>query len=181
MRPATLLLISAILFAYYAELMLGGDAFCQAHGLVSAHPSVSSALSSMFLHDPEGYVHVGGNALFLLVFGTLVERSIGSLRFMVLYFAAGLGGAVCHVMVDPSATTPMVGCSGCVFGVMAACAMIYPKTAVFVGVFALCNLIGLFAPELVGLHDVSVGAHVGGFVVGAAMMRVAFLRKMEEA
>ena len=180
MKPATLLLSLAIVLAYLVELAAGGDAVCQAHGLVAARPTVQDALGSLFLHDPSSWVHVGGNAVFLLVFGTLVERSIGSVRLLVLYFAAGLGGAACHVLVDPSATMPLVGASGAIFGVLAAAAMLRPATLVFVVVFFGFNIVGLFAPELVGMHGVSVGAHVGGFVTGFVMVRTAFVGKIQE-
>lgn len=180
MKPVTILIVAATLLAYVLELAVGGQELCQAHGFVPAHASVASALTSLLLHDPASWVHVGGNAGFLLVFGTLVERRIGSLRFLVLYLAAGLGGALLYAVVNADSATPLVGCSGAVFGVLAACAMLRPGTVVFVGVYVLCNIIGLAFPDAVGMHGVAVSAHIGGFVVGYAMTRVVFARKLAE-
>ncbi len=127
----TVALLVAILGVYLLELANGGPVLCEAHGFVPAHPTVISALTSLFLHDPTSWFHVGGNLLFLAVFGTMAERELGSHRFLLLFVASGLAGAFMHMVVDPSATTPMVGASGAIFGIMAACAMLRPRALVF--------------------------------------------------
>ena len=103
---------------------------------------------------------------------------IGSLRFVVLFFAAGLGAAAMHVLVDPSSTTPLVGASGAIFGVLAAAAMIYGRaTLVFVAVYFATNLIALFFPNpLLAPPATALGAHVGGFAIGFVMLRLVFAR-----
>jgi membrane associated rhomboid family serine protease len=68
-----------------------------------------------------------------------------------------------HAVVNPSATIPMVGASGAIYGVLAAAAMIRPRVIWFVGVFFLSNIWCAFA----GSHDgTSFGAHIGGFTAG---------------
>jgi len=180
MKLVTLALVVVTMWAYGLELFNGGDAVCAANGFVAARPSVGTALSSMFLHDPSGLAHLGLNMVTLMIFGTLVERAIGSIRFAVLYFAAGFMGAIFHLVVDPSATVPMVGASGAIFGVMAAAAMIRTWALAFTVIYFAFNLVGLFAPDLVGMHGIAIGVHVGGFIAGFLLMRVSFVKKVEE-
>jgi membrane associated rhomboid family serine protease len=168
---ATVALVLANLLAYCLELTSGGVEFCASHGLVPARFMRSGDLgplfSSMFLHDPAGLSHIAGNMAFLAFFGTLVERSIGSLRFLAVYLAAGVAGALMHVLVNPAATDPLVGASGAIFGVMAVAAVVRPRLVGFVASYAAYNL----AELLLGSGgSVSVGCHVGGFVVGVGFV-----------
>ena len=174
MKPVTLLLALANVLVYLAAPSV------DQYGFVPTHASLGTAFSSMFVHDPTGLAHIGGNLAFLLVFGTLVERELGSVRFLMLYLGAGLGGAVCHALVNPSSTDAMVGASGAIFGILAASAMLRSWAVAFVCVYFGMNLVALFAPELVGMKDVAVGAHVGGFAVGFAMTRIVFSGKLQE-
>ena len=168
MKPATLLLALANVLVYMTVPLCGFD---------PAHPSVQTAALSMFVHA--GLGHLLGNLAFLLVFGTIVERDLGTLRFVLIYVAAGFGGTLLHAFVEPSST--LVGASGCLFGVMAAAAMLRPRLLVFVLVFAVFNILALALPETIfGMPGVSVGAHVGGFFVGFLMTRTMFAGKVEE-
>lgn len=161
--PVTVLLAALVIAAYALELSFGGVAACDAYGLVPAHWSVGTALSSMFLHDPSSLFHVGGNLVFLVVFGIIVERALGSLGFAVLYVAAGLGGAVMHFAVNPSATDPLVGCSGALFGLMAVASVLRPRLLGFVIAYMGLNI---WYAVVGGAGNVSFGCHIGGFVVG---------------
>lgn len=172
MKPVTLLLALANAVVYLAAPSVG------TYGFVPSHPSVQTALTSMFLHAD--LAHILGNMAFLLVFGTLVERDLGSIRFTLLYVAAGLGGALCHAVVASGSTDTMVGASGAIFGVLAAAAMLRSWAVAFVCVYVAFNIVGLFAPEIVGMSGVAIGAHVGGFAIGFAMTRVVFAGKLEE-
>lgn len=159
---ATPLLMAAILAAFGLEYTQDGMAVCERWGFVPAHPSLGTAATSLFLHDPGNLAHVGGNLAFLAVFGVIVERALGSLRFLGLYGAAGLGGVALHFLVDPSSTTPLVGCSGGLFGLLALAAILRPGLLGFVGTCIGVNL----AYAVLGVEGVSFGAHLGGFVVG---------------
>ena len=172
MRPQTPLitvaLILANILAFWAQLVGGGIALCYRFGLIPAQFLASGDLtpifSSLFLHDPGTLLHLGCNMAFLAVFGAIVEREIGSLRFLAFYLAAGVAGALLHVAVDPSATVPLVGASGAVFGVMAVAGVLRPRLLGFVVAFGAVEIWRAFAG---GVGDASFGCHIGGLVAGA--------------
>lgn len=168
----TILLVLAILAVYGLELAGDGMAICYRLGFVAARPTLASALSALFLHDPGNAWHVGGNVVALGLFGALVERELGSLRFLALYLLGGLAGAALHLVVDPSSTVPLVGCSGAIFGLLAMAAVLRPPLLGFVVAFAAINVV----EALTGTGGaVAVGAHLGGLSAGvifAAVMRL---------
>jgi len=174
--PFTALLALALIAAYGLELALGGMPICEAYGLVPARPSLESALSAMFLHDPEGVFHVGGNVVFLVVFGGIVERALGSFRFLGLYLAAGLAGAAFHCLVAPSSTDPLVGASGALFGLLAVAAVIRPRLAGFAVAFVGLNIWYAF---MGGAGDVSFGCHIGGFFAGFVVVAYMWATRSE--
>lgn len=132
-------------------------------GLVPAHPTASSLLSSMFLHADS--MHLAGNMAFLLVAGSIVEPELGHLRFLGLYLAAGVVGALVHVLVDPSSTDPLMGASGAVCGLLAVMTVLRPRTLGFVVALVALNVWYAFSGTG---GNVSFGGHIGGFAVGAA-------------
>ena len=166
----TLLLIAACFFSYALELGGDGSALCAAYGLIPAHPTAGSAVTSLFLHDPASWMHIGGNMAFLFVLGRIVERERGSLYLGFVYFAAGLGGALTHVLVNPAATDPMVGASAAIFGLAPIAMMLRPRLIGFIGSMVAFNIAELFMGSG---GSVAVGAHVGGFVVGSLFVLVA--------
>jgi rhomboid family protein len=189
MRPRvplfTLLLVAANLLAYCLELEAGGQAACEAYGLIPAQFVRTGALtpmfSSLFLHDPAGLAHLAGNMVFLTLFGTLVERGLGRLGFLSLYLTAGAAGGLCHVLVDPTSTSPLVGASGAIFGVLAVAAVLQPRLLGFVVAFVGLNVWHAF---MGGAGDVSFGCHIGGFCVGvlvAMVLRAAGNEALEAA
>ena len=143
-------------------------------------------LTTMFLHG--GLLHIMGNMWFLWIFGDNVEDRMGPFRFLLFYLFCGLVASVVHVVVNPTSTTPTIGASGAVAGVMGAYLMMYPHARVitlvpvlfyplffdlpapfYLGYWAVLNLFsGLFAfstPLAVG--GIAFWAHVGGFAAGA--------------
>ncbi len=150
-------------------------------------------LTSMFLHG--SWAHIIGNALFLHVFGNNVEDSMGRLRYLVFYLVCGLAAAAAQVAIDPAAAAPMVGASGAISGVMGAYVVLYPRVRVnmlFI-FFVFFRVLPLPAwmvllywfgiqvltalPQLAGMQDtlssgVAVMAHVGGFIAGAALVKL---------
>lgn len=169
----TLVLVAANLLAFSAELAGGGYSVCAAYGLVPARfmasGEVAPIFSSLFLHDPSRLFHLGGNMAFLAIFGALVERGVGHIRFAALYVAAGVLGALLHVVVDPSATTPLVGASGAIFGVLAVAGVLQPRLLGFVLGFGALNIWHAFAGDA---GDVSFGCHLGGLMAGALFAAV---------
>jgi membrane associated rhomboid family serine protease len=147
-------------------------------------------LTSMFLHG--GWGHLISNSLFFWVFGNNVEDSMGRARFVVFYLLCGLAAAGAHVLVDPASAIPTVGASGAISGVMGAYLLLYPKAKVrmffppffLFRVSAWLVLLWWFGSQLLsGLPDlmqvrpeasggVAVWAHVGGFIAGAALVKL---------
>ena len=89
-----------------------------------------TVFSSMFLHDPTGWAHIGGNMLFLWIFGDNVEDALGSLRYALFYLVSGIAAAMVQVVIDPGSHIPMVGASGAIAGVLAAYARLYPRSPI---------------------------------------------------
>lgn len=86
-------------------------------------------LTSMFLHD--GWIHIGGNMLFLWVFGNNVEDVMGHLPFLCFYLACGVFGTFAHIAVYPNSLNPLLGASGAIAGVLGAYLVLYPRAWVF--------------------------------------------------
>ncbi len=87
-----------------------------------------SALSSMFLHG--GLLHLLGNMLFLFIFGNNVEDRFGRFRFALFYLLCGYTATYAFAFTDPNSTTPLVGASGAVAGVLGAYLWLYPRARI---------------------------------------------------
>jgi membrane associated rhomboid family serine protease len=140
-------------------------------------------LFSMFLHG--GLLHLGGNMLFLWIFGNNIEDRMGSAGYLVFYLLSGLAAAIAHVLVQPFSTVPVVGASGAVAGVMGAYLVLFPNVPIrtLLVLFFVVLFRDIAAKWLLGLwfllqfwtspgSGVAWVAHVGGFAFGAI---VAFL------
>jgi membrane associated rhomboid family serine protease len=165
----TVALILANLLVYSLELAPGGQGLCQAFGLIPSHFVPGALLSSLFLHDPSSLLHLGGNMAFLAVFGTIVERELSGFRFLALYLAAGVLGGLTHVLVDPNSAAPLVGASGCLFGLIAVAGVLRPRLLGFAVAFVGLNIWHAFTG---GSDGVSFGCHLGGFVAGFLFVSV---------
>lgn len=152
----------------------------------------ATVITAAFLHG--GWLHLGGNMLFLWVFGDNVEDALGHVGYAIFYIVAAAGAAATEVAFDTDSVVPVVGASGAIAGVLAGYLVLYPTARVgivipilfFLGAVPLPAfvLIGLwFAMQLmtgvatIGDTSVSAGiavwAHVGGFVTGLIIMLVA--------
>lgn len=183
--PVTVLLILANLAAYWLELASGGQAACDVYGLVPAHfvhgGALSPLVSSMFLHDPSSLLHLGGNMVFLAVFGAIVEGSLGGLPFLAVYLLAGVAGGLSHVMVNPSFAHPLVGASGAIFGVLAVAGALRPRLLGFVVTLA---GVEIWHALTGAAGNVSFACHIGGFVAGfvvVVLLRMTGNEAMETA
>jgi membrane associated rhomboid family serine protease len=134
-----------------------------------------------FLHDVGNLFHILMNMFILWMFGGDVESMLGRRRFLWLYFLAALAGGLCMI---PWYTTPILGASAAVFGVMAMYARLFPQRRVFIWgilpVRARTLVIGLAVLDLLAAaqgSDTGVAnlAHVGGFVVGWFFLPLAYL------
>ncbi len=155
------------------------------------HELVETVFSSMFMHG--GIVHIGGNMLFLWIFGNNVEDALGRVRFLVWYLLAGIAATAAQTFVTldfgtaTDASIPNVGASGAIAGVLGAYFLLLPRasvlTAIFLGFFfifreipailflgiwialqGLDGTLSLTTPAAGG--GVAFFAHIGGFVFG---------------
>ena len=154
------------------------------------HPSgleePATIITSAFVHG--GFLHLGGNMLYLWVFGDNVEDALGHLLYALFYVAAAVGAVALQVAIDTNSVVPMVGASGAISGVMGGYFVLYPTARVNVlfGFFLLpvpaVFLIGFwFGLQLLSgvatfgtaqgaSEGVAVWAHVGGFITGLAIV-----------
>jgi membrane associated rhomboid family serine protease len=146
----------------------------------------------MFTHA--GLLHLGGNMLFLWIFGNNVEDSMGPVRYVAFYVLGGLAALGLQVLVSPDSTTPTLGASGAIAGVLGGYILIYPRarvlTLVFLFVFftfielpAFFFLFIWFGEQAVfgaidltnptgGGGGVAYFAHVGGFAFGLLAIKL---------
>ena len=142
----------------------------------------------MFMHA--SILHIGGNMLFLWIFGNNVEDSMGRVKFLVFYLLGGLAALALQVAVGPNSTAPTLGASGAIAAVLGGYILLYPRARVLTLVFIILFFTVIELPALVmlgiwfaeqavfgaaGLTNptgrgggVAYFAHVGGFVVRAA-------------
>jgi membrane associated rhomboid family serine protease len=132
-----------------------------------------SVLSSMFLHG--SLTHLGGNMLFLWIFGNNIEDHLGRLRFIIFYVLAGIVATAAHVAIQPDSTVPLIGASGAIAGVMGAYLVWFPDVPILTWVFLFIGqirarwlLLFWFVSQFwVNPNGgVAWGAHVGGFAFG---------------
>ena len=145
-------------------------------------------LTSMFMHA--SWLHLGGNMLFLWIFGDNVEDAMGHARYLLFYVLSGLTAGLLQVLVDPAGTVPLVGASGAIAGVLAAYVVLFPRSMVrtivvlvpplFVwpllpawlligGWFVLQFWSGLSTLGALSVGGVAYWAHVGGFLLGLVL------------
>ncbi len=97
----------------------GGDAI----------PVLSTLVTSQFLHG--GWLHLGGNMLFLWIFGNNVEDEFGPFRFLAFYLLCGIIAGLTHFLTEPSSPIPTIGASGAISGVLGAYALLFPGARIY--------------------------------------------------
>lgn len=153
-------------------------------GDVGPHPFVPvpfTLFTAMFVHG--GLFHLAGNMLFLWIFGDNVEDVFGHVLFTVFYLVSGIVASLTHILITPSAMTPMIGASGAIAGVLGAYFMLFPRAQVKALIFLFFFVTTARIPAVVFLgfwfffQVLSAGngggsiawfAHIGGFVAGMA-------------
>src|SRR5688572_25659943 len=124
----TLIVLNAIAFLYQLSLGEQVNDLILYFGLIPAAFSWVAVFSSMFLHG--GFLHAGGNMLYLWIFGDNVEDRMGHGRFLVFYLLCGIAAALAQTVVNPDSVVPMVGASGAIAGVMGAYFVLYPHSRI---------------------------------------------------
>jgi membrane associated rhomboid family serine protease len=174
------------------------ESFIQAWGVVPREYAASSDLAptiplpywttlvtSMFLHG--GWMHLGGNMLYLWIFGDNIERLVGHLRFLIFYLLCGLAAGLAHIVFSLSSGVPTIGASGAISGVLGGYLLLFPHNRVRVltrgGVAAVPAIVVLGFWILIQLISgvgsiadtsetggVAYMAHIGGFVAGLLLV-----------
>ncbi len=167
-----------------AEEATSYDVFVFAHGYRPAAASLTDLFVSMFLHG--GFLHLAGNMLFLWIYGDNVERRLGSVRYLLWYLTTGAAATLFHAAFDSGSDIPLVGASGAISGILGFYFAWFPRNQVrllFLLPPFLMNVFEVPARIVLGLYlvadnllpflladggGVAHGAHIGGFLAGAA-------------
>ncbi len=138
-----------------------------------------AAVASMFFHG--GLMHIGGNMLYLWIFGNNIEDHLGHVRYLLFYLVGGIVATATHVALQPDSTIPVVGASGAVAAVMGAYLVWFPRAPVRTVLFLGFPIVATVqAKWLLGFwfvlqfftspnSGVAWAAHVGGFAFGAVV------------
>ena len=144
-------------------------------------------LTSTFMHG--GWTHIGGNMLFLFIFGDNVEKALGHLRYLGFYLGCGLVASVAQVYSGPDSILPSLGASGAIAGVLAAYLVYFPRNRVrvllgffvttvpaiaMIGLWAIIQFVNGFGATGVNAQSGGVAymAHIGGFIAGLILALV---------
>jgi membrane associated rhomboid family serine protease len=155
-------------------------------------PTWTTVFTAMFMHG--GLLHLGGNMLFLWIFGNNVEDSMGPVKFVIFYLLGGLAATAGQLIVDPSAQVPNLGASGAVAGVLGGYLILFPRARVVTVIFIVFFFTIVELPALLilgfwfvqqvlfGYFDLNTGgnpeggvayfAHIGGFVFGLIAIKL---------
>lgn len=149
-----------------------------------------TVFTAMFLHG--GIAHLGGNMLYLWIFGDNIENRLGPVRFLIFYLVCGIAATVAQVYIDPTSTIPNVGASGAIAGVLGGYFLLFPMASVSTLVpILLFRTIQLPAIIVLGFWfllqfwsgwqalgvsseggGVAFWAHIGGFVAGVLLVKL---------
>jgi len=182
----TYALIALNVLVFFLELN-GGESFIQQWSVVPRRLTQNpggdfiTVFTSMFMHG--GWLHLGGNMLYLWIFGDNVEDRFGHAKFAVFYLLCGIAATVAQVAFSAGSNVPNLGASGAIAGVLGAYLILFPREQVRVlmgrGVVPLPALavIGMWIvlqfingigsiTQSAETGGVAYMAHIGGFVAG---------------
>ena len=164
-----------------------------AHGCADpTAPTWTTAFTAMFMHG--GLLHLGGNMLFLWIFGNNIEDRLGYIKFPIFYVLGGIAALALQTLVGPNSQVPTLGASGAIAAVLGAYIVLYPRARVVTVIFIIFFFTILELPAMVvlglwflqqavfGYFDlaqpgsgggggVAYFAHLGGFVFGLLAVR----------
>jgi membrane associated rhomboid family serine protease len=162
-----------------------------ARGIPAQIPTWSTMFTAMFMHA--SILHIGGNMLFLWIFGNNVEEAMGPAKYLVFYIVGGLAALWLQVAVSPGSEAPTIGASGAIAAVLGGYIVLYPRARVLTVVLiiffftvlelpawvmlgiwfaqqAIFGAVGFTNPT--GGGGVAYFAHVGGFAFGLLFVRL---------
>lgn len=151
----------------------------------AAFPPLLTLLTSMFLHG--SLFHLLGNMLYLWIFGNNIEDRLGPVRFALFYLVCGVVASLTHVLFQPGSAVPMIGASGAIAGVLGAYWIVFPRARVRTFVFLIFYIDVVLLPAgivlglwfVLQLLNIGMGggvawfAHIGGFLAGILLIRLA--------
>lgn len=153
---------------------------------IAVVPATLTIFTSMFMHG--GWMHLGGNMLYLWIFGDNVEASLGHFRYLIFYLLCGVAAALAQGFAAPGSDIPMVGASGAISGVLGSYLVLHPRANIKVFVMLIIYITVINVPAFIVLGFWIVGqlissaavdagqpgvafiAHIGGFVAGAVLV-----------
>jgi membrane associated rhomboid family serine protease len=157
------------------------------YGFVPAHPTLLTGLSSLFIHS--GFFHILGNMFFLWMFGDNIEDVIGHFFFVLCFLLCGTSATAAFYLLHLSMTTPLVGASGAISGIVGMYLVFFPKVRAELCFFVLRFEVGSMVvpcyaaillwfieqfilallaehPSLSSYFSTAYSAHIGGLVMG---------------
>lgn len=159
---------------------------------------ITDIFTSMFMHA--GLAHLGGNMLYLWIFGDNIEDSLGHGKYILFYLAGGLVASLTHIFTNPGSQIPTVGASGAIAAVLGAYLVLYPNSkvltiiplgfflrmtmipaAIVLGLWFVLQLfsgvLSMGGPDVGG---VAFWAHIGGFVAGVILAKIFARRRYQD-
>lgn len=193
----TLAIIIVNTFVFYEQITVPDqEAFIFQYALVPSSinflnpQTLIPFVTSTFLHG--GFLHILSNMWFLWIFGDNVEARFGIIKFVLLYFLAGIVGNFAQFLLTPASDIPMLGASGAVSGVLGAYFVLFPSSSIktflflffFVTITEIPAMIYIFYWFIIQLFSgvaslpftfqtggIAFFAHVGGFLTGLILAR----------
>ncbi len=202
LRPPifTVGLIAINLVAFYFEMQFGLSNVVYQYGAIPSNivatQKLHTLITSMFLHG--GFLHLGGNMLYLWIFGDNIEGYLGHVRFLMFYLLCGLAAVFAHIFSSGISDVPMVGASGAISGLLGAYLVKYPKARVLVVIpifffltirkipaffvlgfwFVMQLFYGLSSLGITQGGGVAFWAHIGGFAAGMLLIYILPAKKL---
>jgi membrane associated rhomboid family serine protease len=176
----------------HCAVIQGGAAIGCGDIPVDQPPTLLTIFTAMFMHG--SILHLGGNMLFLWIFGNNVEDAMGPVKYIVFYLLGGIAALLGQVLIDPNAAVPTIGASGAIAAVLGGYILLYPRARIVTVIFIIFffTIIELPAMIVLGLwfiQQVAFGyfdlsqpagggggvayfAHIGGFLFGLAAIKL---------
>jgi membrane associated rhomboid family serine protease len=165
---------------------------CLHHAVPNTIPTWETVFTGMFMHA--SIIHIGGNMLFLWIFGNNVEDAMGPIKYLGFYLVGGLAALALQVAVSPNSEAPTLGASGAIAAVLGGYILLYPRARVLTLVIIIFffTVIELPAVVMLGIWfaeqaafgatnltnptgsggGVAYFAHIGGFAFGLLTVRL---------
>jgi membrane associated rhomboid family serine protease len=178
------------------EVIVGNQLVCAQSG---GFPTWQTVFTAMFMHA--SILHIGGNMLFLWIFGNNVEDAMGPVKYVGFYILGGIAALALQVAVGPNSAVPTLGASGAIAAVLGGYILLYPRARVLTLVFIILFFTVIELPALVvlaiwfiqqavfaaanltnptgGGGGVAYFAHVGGFVFGLTTVKLLATRRRQ--